>query len=129
VPLAHTDDESAEPQTLDQIISWHHDLVDALVARRAVVLVAIRTGGVVPEQYLGLTEDEVEDRHTGQRRELDRLTVLNLVACAEAGVRLDYLQRVKGRLKDTLSKAYRKWAKQLPKKSGSGPISRVPTGS
>lgn len=121
MPAPDPEDETAEPQTLDQIIDWYRDTADALAARRAAVLEAVRSGTAVPERYATLTEDELAARYAGQVLELDRLTVLNLVACAEAGVRLDFRRRVKGRLKDPLSKAYRKWAKALPKKKRKRP--------
>jgi hypothetical protein len=58
---------------------------------------------------MGMTESEVEAYYDSQRRELDRLTVLNLVASAEATIRLDYFRRVDGWLKDSLARAYQKW--------------------
>ena len=60
-----------------------------------------------------MTESEVDAYFDGQRRELDRLTVLNLVASAEATIKIDYFRRVRGKLKDPLARAYRKWHKTL----------------
>lgn len=61
-----------------------------------------------------MTESEVDGYHDMQRRELDRLTVLNLVASAEASIKDDFFHRVKRNLRDPLSRAYQKWYKALP---------------
>ena len=63
-----------------------------------------------------MTEIDVDQYHDAQRMELDRLTVLNLVASAEASIRIDYFRRVGDKLKDTLSRAYRAWHKKLSAK-------------
>jgi len=106
--------ENAEPQTLDEIREWHSAIVEALVHQRASVLQAIRMGSRVPDRFVGMTGEDIEDHFNRQRRELNRLTVLNFVASAEATIRADYARRVDGRLKDTLAQAYQKWHKTLP---------------
>lgn len=64
-----------------------------------------------------MTEGDVDTYFDTQRRELDRLTVLNLVASAEATITIDYFRRVGGKLKDPLARAYQAWHKKLtPKK-------------
>jgi len=56
-----------------------------------------------------MTAGDIDAYYGAQRRELDRLTVLNLVASAEAKIKGDYFRRVGDKLKDTLSIAYRTW--------------------
>jgi hypothetical protein len=102
-----------EPQTLDEILDWHRGIVEALNDQRASVQTAIRTGLPVSPRFVGMTEAEVDYHYDFQQRELDRLTVLNLVASAEASIKIDYFRRVDERLKDPLSVAYRKWHKTL----------------
>lgn len=104
-------DPTAEPQTLDEILDWHRGIADALISQRATLLNAIRTKAPVSARFVGMTESEIEAYFDAQRRELDRLTVLNLVASAEATIRLDYFGRLK--LKDDLSQKYRAWHKSL----------------
>lgn len=60
-----------------------------------------------------MTEGEVDAHYDAQRRELDRLTVLNLVASAEAAVTDDFFSRVEHNLKDPLALVYRAWHKTL----------------
>ncbi|HUY91765.1 MAG TPA: hypothetical protein VMV10_23685 [Pirellulales bacterium] len=107
---------SAEPQTLDEILDWHRGIVDALIEQRVSVQTAIRRGLAVAPRFVGMTERDVDIHYDAQRRELDRLTVLNLVASAEATIKLDYFRRVNERLKDSLSRAYREWHNRLSAK-------------
>jgi hypothetical protein len=109
-PIAY---ETAEPQTLDEIRDWHRGVVDALVDQRVSVQRAIRTGSPVAPRFVGMTEADVDAHFDAQRRELDRLTVLNLVASAEATVKVDYFRGVGGKLNDALARAYRDWHKTL----------------
>ncbi len=76
---------------------------------------AIRQNVAVASRFVGMTEGEVDALYDANRRELDRLTVLNLVASAEGTLKDDYFRRVKKKLKDPLSLAYRKWHKTLSK--------------
>ena len=108
--------DDAELQTLDEIRAWHQGVVDALIEQRASSLRAIRDGTSTGPRFIGMTVDDVHHYFQAQTRELDRLTILNLVASAEAAIRVDYFHRVKGRLKDHLSKTYREWHKSLSKK-------------
>ncbi len=117
MPIPLIDRATAEPQTLDEIRGWHNGIVGALVEQRASIQHAIRHGSAVAPQFVGMTEGEVDALYDADRRELDRLTVLNLVASAEGTLKVDYFRRVLERRKDTLSVAYRKWHKTLsPKK-------------
>lgn len=104
---------SAEPQTLDEILDWHRGLVAALAEQRASAQKAIRAGSPVAPRFLGMTEGDLDRYYDAQRRELDRLTVANLVASAEATIKIDYFRRIGEKLKDKLSVAYRDWHKTL----------------
>lgn len=116
MPVPSLDCETAELQTLDEIREWRNDVVDALVCQRASVQRSIRTGSVGWHRFVGMTESDLDAWYDAQRRELDRLTVLNLVASAEATVKVDFFRRVGQRLKDPLSRAYRNWHATLSAK-------------
>jgi hypothetical protein len=107
------DGRTGERQSLDEILDWHRGVVESLVLHRASIQQAIRAGASVTARFVGLTEDEVQDHFDGQRREFDRLTVLNPVTSTEATIRIDYFRRVGGKLKDPLAQAYRNWHKNL----------------
>ena len=108
--------ETAEPQTLDEIRDWYRNLLDALVQQRASIKDAIRKDLAVSFRYLGMTETEVDELYDADQRELDRLTMLNLVASVEGTIKQDYHQRIHKRLRDPLSKAYQKWHATLSHK-------------
>jgi hypothetical protein len=63
-------------------------------------------------RFRGLNRVEVEDAFENQRRELELLTMLGLLATAEAILRNDFERRVARRLKDGLSRKYRTIAKR-----------------
>jgi len=114
IPLI--DPEASETQTLDEIREWHKGIVEAIVTQRGSVTAAILNGSVVAQRFVGMTQTDIDDYFDNLRRELDRLTVLSLVASGEAAITIDYYRRVRGKLKDTLASAYRKWHKSLPRK-------------
>ena len=111
MPRPRTEYDTAEPQTLDEIREWHGGVSDALRDHYTAVRDAIRRGALaeIPARYLGATEAELDSLHDAQREELDRLTVLSLVASVEASIRTDYAERVSGKGSDPLSRAYRAW--------------------
>ena len=116
MPIPLIDRVTAEPQTLDEIRDWHHRIVEALVEQHAAIKDAIRQSSAVAPRFVGMTEAEVDAQHDADKLELERLTILNLVASAEATLKIDYFRRVENKLKDPLSLAYRKWHKTLSKK-------------
>ncbi len=90
--------------------------MDALREQLASIQDAIRRGSAVSPRFVTMTEAEVEHHHDAQRRELDRLTVFNLVASVEAAIRIDYFRRVSEKSRDPLALVYRRWNKTLSKK-------------
>ncbi|HEY5316220.1 MAG TPA: hypothetical protein VIK18_27070 [Pirellulales bacterium] len=116
MPVPTANQETSEPQTLEEIRAWNRDVVDALIGQRASIQHAVQVGSAVGPRFVGMTEADVDAWYDAQRRELDRLTALNLVASAEATIKLDYFRRVRQKLKDPLSRAYLKWHKGLSAK-------------
>lgn len=84
----------SERQPLDWIRDWYQSTAAALVAYRASVQLAIQTGAAVSAQWDGLTPAEVDAQYDLHRQELDRLTMLNLVASGEASITEDYFRRI-----------------------------------
>lgn len=105
---------TAELQKLDEIRIWHGRVVESLSDQRATVQKAIQDGSSVAPRYMLMEEAEVGAEFDDLQRELDRLTMLNLVASAEASIKLDYLSRIQSKKpKDALTTAYLKWHKAL----------------
>lgn len=113
MPVPSIDREAAEQQTLVEIREWHRDILDALVAHRASMQWAIRSGSAIASRFVGMTEADIDVWYDARRSELDRLTIFNLTASAEATLKIDYFRRVGKKLKDPLSVEYRKWHKSL----------------
>jgi hypothetical protein len=114
VPLGPIDPDTGERQTLDEIRDWQRGMVEALVDQRALVARAIREGSAVTTRFATMPEADLDGYFDIQQRELERLTMLNLVASAEASIKDDYFHRVRKHLKDPLSRAYQNWCKKLP---------------
>jgi hypothetical protein len=108
--------QTAQRQTLDEILDWRQGVNEALTDQRASVQRAIRELLSTPARFMAMTEAEVDDYFDYQRRELDRLTIVNLVASAEATIVTDYFRRVRGKRKDPLARAYRAWHGTLSSK-------------
>lgn len=114
MPLPPIDPAVGERQTLDEIRDWYHGIVEALVDQRAAVLRAVRLAAPVAGRFVGLNEAGIDAHFDAQQQELDRLTILNLVASTEASIKDDYFHRVRRQLRDPLSRAYQDWYKDLP---------------
>lgn len=96
-----------DPQSLDQVFNWYLAAAESFGHHRSATLAALRVGGAAEARFTGMTAGDVDAHFDAQRRNLDRLTILNMVATAEAAVRADYRRRVDAKRKDRLSKAYR----------------------
>ncbi|AUX27073.1 uncharacterized protein SOCEGT47_076520 [Sorangium cellulosum] len=96
-----------ERPSADDVMRWHDDVFVALGRLERSLGEAILAQSEVPEQFVGMSEEEVR-RHFGDARdELEHVTCLQLLAAAEAVLRVDYLIRVYGKQKDPISKAFR----------------------
>lgn len=94
------------PQSIDDIRDWYEGIVESLVLHRAFVHAALRSGGTAEPRFVGMSAGDVDAFFIAQRQNLDQLTIINLVASAEAELRKDYKKRVESNFKDALSKAY-----------------------
>jgi len=116
-----------QPATLAPatIAEWHGICVAALDNERARILAAYSAGAIqsysVPSGLLGATKNEVNDYFDSCTQELDLSAVLNLVAAAEARIRLDAEIRKKqapqcalaGRLAALFAAADKSWGVSL----------------
>ena len=104
-----------QQHTIDDARNWHSAMVEAMAAHRASVLDSLHRETVAAgTRFFGLTRDEVDLLFDADRQELDAMTILSLMASAEATIREDYLDRIARRLKDSLSAAYIALHRSLP---------------
>jgi len=116
MPAPRINLDSAEPQTLDDVLDWYRAQLEAIQSHRNVLIQSIQSGNVVSPRYMGFTESDIDRRLDAQRRELDRLTLHNLVASAEATIKLDFFRRLKDRPTNPLAQAYQAWHRKLTAK-------------
>lgn len=93
-----------ERLTGPELLEWHHGVLVALGEREQRVLMG---AAALTDEFLAMTPEEVSASFDDQRDELDSLTMLGLLAAAEADLRVDYLTRVFERKKDDVSRAFR----------------------
>ncbi|MFI5378090.1 MAG: hypothetical protein ACHRHE_02175 [Tepidisphaerales bacterium] len=96
-----------QPQTIDEVRDWYENMDQCVLSHRVAVLASARAG-LLPAntRFFAMALDEIEDFYRSQRKELEQLTVLALMASAEASIRADYANRLKKGRSDPLSKAY-----------------------
>ena len=96
-----------EPRSLEQVRAWHEAMNESLFAHRARVLANIRREApAVESRFMGMSRGEVGDFFHAQRKELDDLSILAMMASAEAAIRADYARRLYRRGGDGLTREY-----------------------
>ena len=101
------------PQSIDAVLDWHEGMAQSLERHRAAVLASLAAGLGTEARFQSMLPGEVDDYFDAQRRNLDLLTVLDVVASAEAALRIDYRARLQRKRRDALSVAYRAYHKAL----------------
>ncbi len=89
---------SNEEQSLPEVWAWY-EFQRALIGEEASrVFTALSSGlGVPASRYVGKTRDELERDFAYQLAELAQLTMLGMLACTEAALRVDFIERVDNR--------------------------------
>jgi len=103
---------SHQELTLSEVWQWYQILDHAIDHYQIEVTNALLSGREVSDIFLGMVKEEIIEYFVWQTEELDRLVSLNLMASAEATIRIDYLTRVYEKKKDTISRACRALYKQ-----------------
>ncbi|MBK0000201.1 hypothetical protein [Erwinia sp. S38] len=96
---------SNEHSTLEEVEKYYNVSNSALYD-----FYSISSGGRedIPAVLFGLTKDEVEKERAESLLKLERMCSLELLAVLEARIRIDYIHRVRKRLKDNLSRDFRR---------------------
>jgi len=95
---------SGSEKTVGAIWDWYEVQSRLALAKKSQLLQEIRSSHRVSDPtFFGMTTEEIDDFFC----ELDLLTMLDLLASAEAAIRVDFLNRVYRRLKDDVSRQFR----------------------
>ena len=66
MPIPRLDEETAEPQTLDEIREWYYGVKDALNEQRVAALHAILHGTPPAPRFVAMTADDVNAYYVTQ---------------------------------------------------------------
>jgi hypothetical protein len=109
--------------SLPSVWRWYDVQRDLIVAENArvhgVIAEDVDKGSLFPPlnpQYFAMTADEASAFFAEQRRRLDLVVALDLLATTEALLRLDFQSRVDRRRKDDVSRRFRELKKKFGKK-------------
>jgi len=95
---------SGSEKTIQAIWDWYDFQSRLSLERKSQLLQQLRNGQPVSDpRFFGMTIEEIDDFFG----ELDCLVMLDLLASAEAAIRVDYLNRVYRRRKDAVSRRFR----------------------
>jgi hypothetical protein len=91
---------SGEQLSLMKIWTWYEETEQALDIYQQEVTHVLVSGKSVSETFSGMTRKDLNQYFFQHKKELEQLVSLNLMASAEASLRLDYLTRVlRGQIK------------------------------
>ncbi len=104
---------SDEKQSLPEVWGWY-EFQRALVGEEKSPVLAAMPGelNLSLSRYVGKTPEELEDDFAYQIAELGWLTMLGMLACTEAALRVDFIERVSNKKKDDTSRQFQKICKQ-----------------
>ena len=99
---------SGEHKDIDEIIQFYNLCYDAIYSYKKQLVDTDR----IPEEFIGLTKEEFELLFEKKLKDMDRMFSLELLSSIEANFRMDYLNRVYNRKKDSLSRTLREIFKE-----------------
>jgi len=102
---------SSQELSLSKVWQWYQRTDKALDDYQTEVINAVTSGASLPD-FFGMAKDEIIEEFAWHKDELDRLVSLNLIASAEASLRIDYFTRVYEKKKDIVSREFRLLYKQ-----------------
>ncbi len=102
---------SSQELSLSKVWRWYQEMDKALDDYQTEII-NTRTEEISVSVFFGMAKNEIIEEFTWQKNELDRLVSFNLIASAEASLRIDYLTRVYEKRKDIISREFRTLYKQ-----------------
>jgi hypothetical protein len=109
--------DSTQKRTIQEVLEWYVFQVEVLGREKARVLNELASAAFPSDsRFFEMGNKEIEDFFHLHKNELDFVTMLVMMAAAEATVRLDFMERVDRRWRDAVSKAFKAIHKDLSKK-------------
>ena len=111
--MTHSFEASSDPD-INSVWHWFQFQLTLIAQERIHVLRTFPASAeIVPEsahtsQFIGLTEEEIDEVFDAQKGRLELLSMFDLLATTEAILRNDFKARVAARGKDGLSRRFRK---------------------
>ncbi|HVC95397.1 MAG TPA: hypothetical protein VND64_17000 [Pirellulales bacterium] len=100
---------SYEEQSLHQVWGWYEFQRALIGEEKSRVFDSLSSGtGLLTSRYLAKTWEELDDDFDYQTAELGRVTMLGVLTCTEAALRVDFIERVRNKKKDDISREFRK---------------------
>ena len=98
---------SNEEQNLLDVWSWYEFQRALIGEEKSRVLAGLSSGlGLPMARYVGKTREELDGDFAYQLAELGQLTMLGMLACTEAALRVDFIERVANKKKDDVSRRF-----------------------
>lgn len=94
---------SGSELSIQEVWAWYQHQAELSNSSKREILAQLGENAKVPETFFGMSVEEVEEFFA----ELDHLAMFDLLAAAEAAIRIDYLNRVYERGKNDLSRQLR----------------------
>jgi len=109
---------SRQEKTITSVWEWYEAVRSILLRDKGRIRTSIQSqpgsSASVPETFLGMTPHEVDEWYSDKIQELDWVTCFELLAAAEAALTVDFHVRVRNRLKDGLSREFRRVHQERP---------------
>ena len=98
---------SNEEESLSRVWEWHAFQRALIGEERSRLFAALARGeGPTEPRYFAKNQEELASDFAFQAAELDLLSILGMLACAEAALRVDFIKRVSYRKKDDVSRRF-----------------------
>lgn len=98
---------SDETVSISYVWKWYQDIKSAIIHYETKVIRDLLSGEEVSRSFWGMTPTEITGYFSEHKIELENLVNLEIIASAEAAIRIDYLTRVYKRQKDGVSRGLR----------------------
>lgn len=109
---------SGENQEIRELAQWFQTNAESVREYKIKIMNRIRENQEVPEEFLLMTFEEVDEYFAALFQEIEYSFCLNIIASIEARFRMDYIVRATDRLKDPLSRQFRDIYKDNQEKVG-----------